>query len=136
MANPKQSVLRTVLPDEHFIVELRGRVGPSEWWRLLLPVLELGVSEIDVGLNKDELVLADPPTIHEPAKVRRFPLNRVRLLSHTEGLMDDQILLELGEAKPLQIRFEPVHREQTRQFKSLLSGEMGAVRAPEDGPNQ
>jgi hypothetical protein len=87
--------------------------------------LDRADSKIYLGLTERVLILIQFDQFGKPDTLQRFPLNRVRLISSSQGWLSDKVLIQFGEARPLQITIDASMRERTHQLVAILSGKEG-----------
>ncbi len=84
-------------------------------------VLIGGVSESSggraahVGATALELVIAETKLFGRPPDIRRFPLDKVKIVKSSEGMVTDEIVLEVGEPK----KMSAAARKETRVHSAI-----------------
>ncbi len=120
----QEGVIEQRLPGEFVRVELLGQVDAPQWWEVLLIGATAAVTTRNVylGATGRDLVIVDTNIWGKPTDLRRIPLSQVKLVKCTEGLLTDDIVIDLGETKPLKVRVMAGKRQSTMQLASILSG--------------
>lgn len=122
----QQGVIEQRLPGEFVRVKLLGQVDAPQWWEILFVIA--GGSAVStarnvyLGTTARDLVIVDTTVWGKPADLRRIPLTQVKLVKCTEGLLTDDLVIDLGETAPLKVRVMAGKRQSTRQLASILSG--------------
>lgn len=123
---PQQGVIEQRLPGEFVRVELLGMVDPPEWWESLFVVMggsATGAARgVYLGATARDLVIVDTNMLGKPTNLRRIPLTQVKLVKCTQGLLADDITIDLGQTEPLRVRVFAGKRQSTRILTSILSG--------------
>jgi hypothetical protein len=78
--------------------------------------------EVHLGITEHDFVLVETDLLGKPSGLRRTPLNQVKLLESREGLLSDEVVIEIGETKPIRVRVPRRARQETRQLVGILSG--------------
>ncbi len=128
---PEEGKLQQLLAGEFVRVELQANLdAPHGWWLALdvLTTLLLGGAPMSnpgrsarVGTTARELVIAETHILSQP-DIRRIPLDRVRVVKFSEGLLTDEIILEVGEPKSLRLALPKKEHERAQNLIALLGG--------------
>ncbi len=82
-----------------FVLDLIGGTNLGDWSRLVRRGVHVGTTEHD-------LVIAEMGCFGKVHRVRRIPLNNVKVVKYTGGdpkQLFEEVELDLGEAKPLRV---------------------------------
>ena len=122
----KQGVIEQRLPGEFVRVELLGMADPPEWWESLFAAMggsAAGAARgVYLGATGRDLVIVDTNMLGKPTDLRRIPLTQVKLVKCRQGLLADDLVIDLGESEPLRVRVFAGKRQSTKKLVSILSG--------------
>lgn len=79
------------------------------------------IRTVYVGITPHNFVLVKTDLLGGPSELKRIPLSRVSLVKAAEGRFADDIIIEIGEDKPLHVRIRKAYRETTRDLTKSLS---------------
>jgi hypothetical protein len=79
------------------------------------------IRTVYVGLTPHNLVLVKTDALGGPSELKRIPLSQVSLVKAAEGRLADDVILEIGEVKPLHVRIRKAYRGATRGLTRSLS---------------
>ncbi len=127
----KLDMLPLLLPGEYLKIALPGVIGaPSFIGSVFIILVALGggsaagaptVESVYLGLTENDFLLASTDMLRKPNQLRRIPLSRVMLIEYGEGLTSDEIILNIGDAKPIKVKVGHGYREGTKQLLDLLA---------------
>ncbi len=121
--------LQQLLGGEFVRVELFGSIDTPTGWAVVLDVLAILIGGVSVssggraahvGATARELVIAETKLFGRPPDMRRFPLDKVQIVKSSEGMLTDEIVLEVGEPKKIRVQLPAKKRELTRQLMGML----------------
>jgi hypothetical protein len=128
----RQELSQLLLPGESLKIALHAVVdGPSNLSILFNVVLTLitqtatvtsreGYS-IYLGITDSDLLITDIDRLGNPEEPRRIPLDRAKLIKFTEGLLSDQIVIDIDQPKPLHVSTSRIMRSGTQQLVAMLT---------------
>jgi hypothetical protein len=127
----RQELLRLLQPDEHLQLAMPAatmkRSDSSLLRELVLSLLTFGpmgemTGAVYLGVTEHDLVLVGRDMLGKPDELRRIPRSQISSVQSRESLLDDNVVIEIGEDQPLRLRMYRHIREGTRQLVALLSG--------------
>jgi len=82
------------------------------------------IRQVYLGITPHDLVLVKTDAFGAPSELKRVPLDHVSLVKANEGLLSDDVVIDIGEAKPLHVGIGRAFREATHQLIGVLSHPM------------
>jgi hypothetical protein len=126
----KVTVLKLLPPGDQLKLALQATTGMASTGEALLdlagaasgvPPTHREIRQVYLGITPHDLVLVKTDAFGAPSELKRIPLARVSLVKAAEGLLSDELVVDLGEAKPLHVGIGKAFREATRELIGLLS---------------
>jgi len=126
----KVTVLKLLPPGEQLELALQGTTGMASTGEALLdlagaasgvPTTLRRMRQVYLGITRHDFVLVNTDAFGAPSELKRISLARVSLVKAAEGLLSDELVVDLGEGKPLQVAIGKAFREVTRELIGLLS---------------
>ncbi len=127
----EEGKLQQLLGGEFVRVELFATLDAPASWSLVLDVILVliggaGTSSTGraayVGATARELLIAEMGLFGKLKDVQRIPLEKVKVVKASQGMLTDQVVLEVGESKTLKMQVAVRQRELTRQLIEVLGG--------------
>jgi hypothetical protein len=127
----KEEVMQLLQPGEYVSVAVHGVVGaPSGIASLINIILTLagGVPVGDfkegqpvyIGISGQDFIHTKTDILGKPINLQRVPLSQVRLVSYTEGMVSDKVVIDIGEFKPMRMRVGRQMRQGTHELRRSL----------------
>lgn len=127
----RQSMQEHHAPGEHLQVALLGSLGGPSLSQLGLELLaaltggtaggRLDTQPVLIGLTEQELVIVELHVLNRRTKLKRWPRSQVRLVEFKQGPLTDELIMDVGQAKPLGIQVSRLDRPGTQQLLDNLS---------------
>lgn len=128
---PEEGKLQKLVGGEFVRVELFGTLDSPEWWSVAIDVIFLLIGgaggtttgrAAHVGVTARELLIAELGLFGKLNEVRRIPLEKVKVVKASQGMLTDQLILEVGDPKTLKLQVAVKQRELTQQLIEVLGG--------------
>jgi hypothetical protein len=127
--NTRKTLMGLLLPGEHLRVGVYGSTGLQAHSLVDLglallsgdaPLTGESVRQVHLGIVKDELAFVKADAFGKPAHLERIPLKQVSLVKYREHMLSDELVLDIGEEKPLTVAVGRPMRKGTRELVSIL----------------
>lgn len=128
--NAKQIVLQHIQADENLRVALHGIQGMQPIGKTLLnigvalagghPNIE-STNQVYLGATNNDFILIQTDPLGKPASLERFPLHQVALVKYTEGTLNDEMIIDIGQGEALRFGVGTAMRQGTRELERILS---------------
>jgi hypothetical protein len=139
--NARQEVMQLLQPGEYASTAIYGIVGaPSGIASLVNIVLTLlsgtPVSNfkegqpVFLGITGQDFIHTKTDILGKPTDLQRIPLNQVRLVKLSQGILSDEVAIDTGEGKPLRVRVGKQMRQGTLELARSLPAKSVAPQAP------
>jgi len=125
----RDTVMGLLAPDERLNVALYGTTGVRTFTLVDLILALLGgtplsgekVRQCYLGITDNELILIETDAFGKPFNIQRIAFNKVLILKFREHMLSDELAIDIGEEKPLQLAVGRPLRQSTRQLVSMFS---------------
>jgi len=124
----RDTVMGLLAPDEHLNVAVNGSTGVRAFSLFDIIFALLGgtalsgekVRQLYLGITDNELVLIETDAFGKPSRLQRIAFNEVSILKFKEHMLSDELTIDIGEGKPLQLAVGRPLRQATRQLVAML----------------
>jgi hypothetical protein len=126
----KQTLMQLLQPGEHLKVALHGATGMQSTTSTLLNLGKAAsgvfpdvpsIRQVYLGITEHDLVLVRTDAFGKPSELQRIPLEQVALVGSTEGTLSDEVVIDIGEEKPLRVGVGRPMRGGTRELVRILT---------------
>lgn len=119
----REAIAQQLQQGERVEAAITCQVMPSFRSRMLLGAAAFATMRVlHIGIAAGNLVILELDMMGRPAELRRHPRSAVRVLKSKQGLLTDQLVLDLGEARPVRLQVGRLFRSGTRQLLDALPG--------------
>jgi len=124
MYKASKSLEKQLIPGEHLMVAVAGQMGPSVVSTIFMGwAAASDLHQLHIGITEHDLVRVEFDKWGKPTELRRSPLSQVKLVEFKEGLLTDEVVIDLGETKPIRVRVSRLMRQGTQELVAILSSD-------------
>ena len=126
VSEARRAVTQLLSPGEELQVAIHGSTDTTP---IGLALLDLAtgsspapqqVRQLYVGITDDALVIVNVDAFGQPSEIQRVPLAQAKLVEYKQGMLSDQLAIDIGGANLLRLGVARLMRRESQLLANLL----------------